>query len=84
MVVWIGSFAHHAKTSGVTITITCTVTMTRAFSRGAVDFNDRRRDRAREHSSELATPYVFPVQSTENDLDSPLSVKKDTFTTVAN
>ena len=73
-----------SKISGVTITITCTVTMTRAFSRGAVNFNDRRRGRARAqlHRTELARPYVFPVQSTENDLDSPLSVK-DTFTTVA-
>jgi len=35
------------------------------------------------NSTELATPYVFPVQSAEKDLDSPLSVK-DTLTTVAN
>jgi len=51
--------------------------MTRAFSRVEnFNFNDRRRGRAQAHPTALATQHVLLVQSTEYNLDSPLSAQQ--------
>ena len=65
----------HAS-SRVTITITCAVTMTRAFTRH-VNFNDRRRGRTRTHSAVRIACTLYRVRPQQ-----PIFCATDTFTTV--